>query len=938
MEIDFSRVIDTLPGLIWTAVADGRVDFVNKRWSEYTGLSFEDACGEGLQAALHPGDRSQLIERWQAFTTSGEAGEMEARLRRFDGEYRWFLLRFCPLTDASGEVVKWCGINTDIEDRKRAEEAVRIRDGHNRSVADSIPTLIAYVTPAGEVESVNQSVLDYLGASLEEVKRRVTSDTVHPDDLPTVGAAWTRAVETAEPYDVEHRIRRADGAYRWFHVRALPLEDAEGRVARWYCLQTDIDDQKRAEALLAGEKRLLQMVAEGALLTDVLEALCRIVEDTAIGSLCSVLTIDPDGVRFRHGAGPSLPAAYNEVLDGLIMDRHYGPCGMAANLKAQVIASDVLSDSRWRSSPWPALVAGHGLRSCWSTPILSRDNKVIGVFALYQRQPGDPTALELDLISQFAHLAGIAIERMQSDAALKSSEVRKAAILDSALDCIITIDHQGRITEFNPAAEQTFGFRMDEVVGQSLADTIIPSSLRDEHRRGLARYLATGVSQVIGRHIELTAVRADGSEFPVELAITRIPSDGPPSFTGFLRDISGRKQAEEELRRSEAFLAEGQRLSVAGSFSWRLDNDEITFSAELCRIFGFDPDSTVTLERIGGRVHPEDMPLLSEKSDLARNGGEGLSYEVRLQMPDGSVKHLHTVARVMLGHEGRPEIIGAVQDITDRRASEETLSRLRSELTRMARVMSLGALTASIAHEVNQPLSGIITNASTCLRMLAADPPNVEGAQETARRTVRDGNRAADVIKRLRALFTNKDTTGEAVDLNEAAREVIALSASDLQRGRASLRAELADNLPHVTGDRIQLQQVILNLLSNAIDAMSGVEDHPRQLLIRTEREEADRVSLSIKDAGVGFEPGRAETLFQAFYTTKSEGMGIGLFVSRSIIENHGGRLWAEANDGPGATFSFSVPCSVEGAAGAGDVRPLGRSAEAVPQPVMVRR
>jgi signal transduction histidine kinase len=232
----------------------------------------------------------------------------------------------------------------------------------------------------------------------------------------------------------------------------------------------------------------------------------------------------------------------------------------------------------------------------------------------------------------------------------------------------------------------------------------------------------------------------------------------------------------------------------------------------------------------------------------------------------------------------------------------------------VARVASLGALTASIAHEVNQPLSGIITNASTCLRMLAADPPNVDGACETARRTIRDANRASDVITRLRALFGKKHPANEPVDLNEATHEVITLLQSELQRSRVLLRAELGDDIPRITGDRVQLQQVILNLLRNALDAMSSIQDHPRQLLIRTERESDDRVRLSVQDAGVGFKPQDEGRLFDAFYTTKSSGMGVGLSVSRSIIESHHGRLWATPNDGPGATFSFSIPRQPESA------------------------
>jgi PAS domain S-box-containing protein len=500
----------------------------------------------------------------------------------------------------------------------------------------------------------------------------------------------------------------------------------------------------------------------------------------------------------------------------------------------------------------------------------------------------------------------------QGERELKRSEVRKAAIVDSALDCIVTIDHEGCITEFNPAAEHTFGYRRDEVLGKPLADVIVPPSLREKHRQGFARYLATGEARVLGKRIELTAVRADGSEFPVELAITRIPLEGPPSFTGYLRDVTERKRAEQELRRSEAFLAEAQHLSRIGSFSWRVATDEITWSEQLYRIFEIDRNVQVTFELMGARIHREDLSVLREHIEQSRRERSNVQLEFRLQMPDGAVKYVHVAAHVR-GDRGQLEYIGAVQDVTERRASEEALSKARSELSQVARVTSLGVLTASIAHEVNQPLSGIVTNAGTCLRMLAADPPNVDGARETARRTIRDGNRASEVITRLRALYIKKEAAIESVDLNEATREVIALSLSELQRGRVILRSELAQDLPLVTGDRVQLQQVVLNLLRNASDAMSTIDDRPRDLLIRTEPDDNDRVRLSVSDVGIGFEPQVAGKVFEAFYTTKDEGMGIGLSVSRSIIERHHGRLWATPNNGPGVTFSFSIPCRQEG-------------------------
>ena len=383
-----------------------------------------------------------------------------------------------------------------------------------------------------------------------------------------------------------------------------------------------------------------------------------------------------------------------------------------------------------------------------------------------------------------------------------------------------------------------------------------------------------------------------------------------------LRELNGSLEAQvrvrtEELRLNEAFMAEAQRLSRIGSFSWRVATNEITWSEELYRIYELDPGVPVTLELIRSRTHPEDMSSFNDVLDRTRAGARDYEYERRLKMPDQSVKYIQVVAHGTRDKDGRLEYIGAVQDVTERRLAEQALDKARSELERMARVTSLGALTASIAHEVNQPLLGIVTNAGICSRMLAADPPNIAGAQETARLLISDGYRASDVIKRLRALFSKHSTTMESLDLSEATQEVLALSLTELRRNRVSVRTTLARELPPVVGDRVQLQQVILNLLLNASEAMRGVDDRSRELLVRTHQDEGDNVRLTVQDAGVGLEPNDMERLFEAFYTTKSDGMGIGLSISRSIIESHRGRIWAEPNtDGPGATFSFSIPCA----------------------------
>ena len=332
-----------------------------------------------------------------------------------------------------------------------------------------------------------------------------------------------------------------------------------------------------------------------------------------------------------------------------------------------------------------------------------------------------------------------------------------------------------------------------------------------------------------------------------------------------------------------------------------------------------------SIERAAGvgwrdAIHADDLDRAIEHWRVALSTGEPLEYEIRLRGATGTYRWF--LVRAVPLRDSRGQIVkwhGIATDIEERkraedarRRSEAALDQARSELARVASFTSLGVLAASIAHEVNQPLSGVITNASTCLRLLTADDPDIEGARETARRTIRDGNRAADVITRLRALLSRKATFDESVDLSETAREVLALSSSDLQKNQVVIRSELGDRLPPVLADRVQLQQVILNLLINASQAMTEIHDRPRQLVIRTE-EDGGRVRLLIKDTGVGIDPRMMPHLFEPFYTTKPNGMGIGLSVCRSIVEGHGGRLSVEPHEGPGATFSVSLPTNTFG-------------------------
>ena len=325
MENDLSLVVDSLPGLVWTALPDGHVDFLNQRWCEYTGLSVAEARGEGWQNAIHPDDLPELLNRWRSILTSNALGEMEARLRRSDGEYRWFLFRTRPLTDASGQVTKWCGLNIDIEETRQVEEALHARESHFRLIFDGLPALIILMNPDGDLLRANRHCLEFFRTTLEELQGRGQVHSYHPDDRPRVLAAWKKSLETGQPYVSEGRRRRADGVYRWFHTRGFPLRDAEGHIVLWYSLATDIDDQRRAEALLAGEKRVLEMVAGSHSMSEIIKALCKFVESTTSGCYCGVVSMDPSGTRFEYGAAPSLPENFINSIVGRPIDVDFRP-------------------------------------------------------------------------------------------------------------------------------------------------------------------------------------------------------------------------------------------------------------------------------------------------------------------------------------------------------------------------------------------------------------------------------------------------------------------------------------------------------------------------------------------------------------------------------------------------------------------------------------
>ncbi len=978
METDQSSVLNALPVMVFTALPDGNIDFVNRRWSEYTGVISDQGSSLGWQTVVNPGDDlPQLLENWHLILTSGEPGEIEARVQRFDGQYRRVLIQCSPMHNDAGRIIKWYGVATDIEDSRCAEAAVGKCDLDFQSVVDSIPLPVAVTSPSGEVEGVNQPTLDYFGKTFDELRAWHASHVVHPDDLDRTIAAQLAAHQEGNSYHVESRHRRADGEYRWHSVHGLPLRDREGQILRWLHLLVDIEDRKCAEEALVASER------ESRLILDSIPARVGVFDVDGIQRSANRQAIELSGYRagsdWRLALHPDdlerVEHRWRECLDkeepfeceyrarmasgtyrwhlgrrvpmrdeqGKVV-RWYGVSHDIEDLKraewalqesernlqliidtiptlawsartdgtAEFLSKhylDYLGMSADQANDWGWSTAVHpddltGLSAIWQSALAS--GKSGDIEARLRRFDGEYRWF-LFRFSPLRDNRGNVVKWYGVNTDIedrKRSEEIFRTIVETTPECVKLIGREGTVLQVNAAGAAMAGVPFaGQVIGHNFFDFVAP-----EHRE---KYCAFHDRICDGQRgaLEFDLINALGVRRHMETHAAPLRrGDGSIVQLGVTRDITERKRAEDRLRRSEAFLAEGQHLARMGNLSWNVTSGDIVWSEQLYRIFEFEPGTVVTLDRIATRIHPEDLPHMVDMVEQVQRGGSDFEYQLRIVLPDQSIKHLHLIAHRAHDREEQVEYIGAVLDITQRRLSEEALEKLRSELAQVTRFVSLGTLTASIAHEVNQPLAGIITNAGTCLRMLAADPPNVEGARETARRTIRDGKRAADVIARLRALFSNRAMTVEPVDLNDAAREVIALSSSDLQRNRVMLRTEFCDELPTVDGDRVQLQQVIMNLLRNAADAMSEVKDRPRHLLLCTVRDEDGQVRLSVRDDGVGLGPEGADRLFEAFYTTKGDGMGIGLSVSRSIIEMHNGRLWAEANDGPGATFSFTIP------------------------------
>jgi len=744
--------LNVIPAYAWCAAPSGGLTFVNKRTADYLGLPKDHPLRFGIDIGaqwdahiplLHPDDHEKSRESWSTCLRTGESAEESFRVRNAQGGYRWFRSRVEPLRASDGTLLQWVGVNVDIDELKCAEEGLRKSEYKLRQLIETVPGLIWSTAPDGEPTQLNQRILDYSGMQFEDYLHGGWEALIHPDDFPETARAFYHAIQTGTSYQVVHRLRRADGEFRWYHVRGEPLRDPQGRIIQWYGLSVDVDEAKKAEDRLRRSEAYLA-----------------------------------EAQRLSHTGS----AVYNETEIPYWSDE-----------AARLFGFDPLQGIPSREAVWQRI------------------------------HPDD-----LDRVNE-------------------------------------NIEHGVR--EKRSFANE---FRI-----------ILPD--------GMVKHIEATNKPVFSASGELLEIVATGL------------------------DVTERKRAEQTLRESEAKFRD--YAETASDWFWEIGPDhkftlltENAFGAPAADLLGTAWwDHALDLE-----TEPEKWRLVWATLDSRKPfrdfvycsvDGRGSPMYVKV-----SGKPVFDANGEFRGYRGTGTDVTALRTVeAEARESERRYREVQLELAHANRVATTGQLTASITHEVNQPITAAVTYALAARRFLSAEPPNLREVDDALSLIVREGNRAGEVVGRIRALIKKAPARKDAVEINDAILEVIALTRAEAANNSVSVRTQLAEGLPRVQGDRVQLQQVLLNLIINAIEAMRDVGEDERELLIGT-RNEPDGVSVEVRDSGPGFAPAALERVFEAFYTTKPSGLGLGLSICRSIIEAHNGRLWASPNVPRGAIFGFIAP------------------------------
>ena len=867
--ISLGDLIETIPGLIWSALPDGSRDFHSRRWLEFTGLSSDEATGDGWIAVFHREDRALVVDSWRRAVATGELFEVEARARNASGEYRSMLVRAAPQRDARGRIVKWYGSSNDIEDRKRATDALRESEEQWREVFEHNPVMYFMIDPTGKILSVNVFGAAQLGYTATELIGQSVLKVFFEEDREFVQKNVAACLETLGPSsNWEVRKVRKDGTVLWVRENAKAVRRANGELIVLVTCE-DITKRRQVEDALQLSEAIMAQAQQLA----------------SVGSWAYKYNeLSRDWDEPEHWSAELWRIIGSDPSEG------YPP--------KQEIFSRIHPEDRQRMVQANNEVFQHGRLMNIQYRFFRRDGKLRVLHSL-------GTLLGEDR-ARFVGATQDITEREQRIEKLRSSELYLSEAQRLANMGSWTFDLSGNFDYWSEELFRIYGF--DPRQGAPSLERYL-DAVHPEDREFMSQLIQNMITKGLGCDVTKRIVRPDGEVRYLRcVGVPNLDNGTLRNIFGTAIDVTEHELLAQELQRRQTYLTEAQTLSQTGSFGWRVSTGEIVWSEQTFRIFEYDQTVKPSLEVVLLRTHPEDRTRVQQFLRQVSDDGKDWDIEHRLLLPGGSLKYVHVVARAVQDASGKLEFVGAVQDITAARRAEEQLNQARAELAHVTRVTTVGELTAAIAHEINQPLTGIVSSGNACLRWLAGETPNLVAAQRAVERIVRDGMRAGDIISRIRALVTKSPPRIAWLDLNDTITEVIALIRAEAQQNRISLRTALAKDLPLVQGDRIQLQQVILNLTINGIEAMSEISGAQRELLVESAKDGLNGVVVSVRDSGKGLDAGTLDSLFEAFYTKKPSGMGMGLAISRTIIEAHDGRLWATPNIPQGAAFHFRLP------------------------------
>jgi len=689
------QLADAMPQIVWIADEKGRVDFANRAYYDYVGLPYGEPPGPGWLGGVHPEDLPRCMELWRESMSTGKPYSVELRLRGgSEGAYRWFISTARGIRDETGRIVRWFGSSTDIHERKVAEEGLREGEARLRAIFESEPECVKVVSADGRLLEMNPAGLAMIEA--EEATSVIglpIAEAVHPEDRATFQALHAQAIAGLAGH-AQFRIRGLRGGELWVESHATPMREADGSVGSVLSITRDITARRQVELtqrLHASESRVLELISTGASLSLVLDEVVGIVEATLPGAIGSIVLLDPDGRRIRNGAAPRLPPAYVEALEGLPIGPAAGSCGAAMHLRRQVIVSDIETDPRWND--YRVLARTHGLRACWSTPILGGSGDVLASFALYYREPRGPTASDQGIIDRAVHLVRVALERTREAEALRDSEERFRQLAENIAETFWMVDvAANRFLYVSPAYESIWGRPVAELyVDPTLwLESVHPADLSRVHAAILRR--ETG-----GYNVEYRITRPDGGMrwvadrgFPIR--------DGAGTvvrIAGFARDISQRKATEQRLRESEArFQAAAQAIADV-LWDWDLTADRLWWSESFETVFGYPVEELAPgPESWTSRIHPEDRVRV--ESGIRRAIAEKhpqWSDTYRFMHKDGRARYVEDRGRLILDEDGQAvRLVGGVRDVSAEREAEERVRDLRQRLETLIGEAKIGIL------------------------------------------------------------------------------------------------------------------------------------------------------------------------------------------------------------------------------------------------------